>query len=95
MEYFWSEGGNNLPYFTYRYLIKEMTEGMHHWCTNYPLNGPFQRWHVIRNYFEGTAFRGDAPETQLIQFEDRKAAFLFSIAFSEYIIADKTMKEYK
>lgn len=93
MEYFWSDGGNNKPYFVYRFLLKEVNTDMWQWCERYPLTGPFERWHVIRNYHEGTAFRGDAPETPLIQFESRKAAYLFSIAYSEYIIANKSLYE--
>ena len=94
MEYFWSDGGNNRPDFTYRFTLKEVTEEMYDWCGNYPLDGPFERWHIIRNYYErtppSTAIHGDAPEIPLIQFESRKAAYLFRIAFSEYIIENKT-----
>ena len=41
MEYFWSDGGNNRPDFTYRFTLKEVTEEMYDWCGNYPLDGPF------------------------------------------------------
>ncbi len=88
MEYFFTSGGNNRPDFTYRYTMKEITSEMWNWCENYPLNGSFQRWHVIRNYGQPT--EGDRKEIPLIQFEDRNAAFMFSIAFSEYILEDKT-----
>jgi hypothetical protein len=91
MEYFWSDGGNNRPDFTYRYTLKEVTSDMHHWCSNYPLDGPFQRWHIIRNFkttYDGDL--GDRKEIPLIQFEDKNAAFMFSLAFSEYILEDKT-----
>lgn len=91
MEYFWSEGGNNRPDFTYRFLVKEVTTEMYKWCEAYPLDGPFERWHIIRNwqksYFTDL---GDQKETPLIQFESRKAAYMFRIAFSEYILEDKT-----
>jgi hypothetical protein len=96
MEYFFTSGGNNRPDFTYRYTMKEITSEMWNWCENYPLNGPFQRWHVVRNYGQPTD--GDRKEIPLIQFEDRNAAFMFSIAFSEYILEDKTYsfaKEWK
>ncbi len=96
MEYFFTSGGNNRPDFTYRYTMKEITNEMWNWCENYPLNGPFQRWHVVRNYGQPTD--GDRKEIPLIQFEDRNAAFMFSIAFSEYILEDKTYsfaKEWK
>ena len=88
MEYFWTDGGNNRPDFTYRYLLKEVNTEMWEWCEKYPLTGPFQRWHVIRNYGQPTD--QDKKEVPLIQFEDKSAAFMFGIAFSEYIIEDKT-----
>ncbi len=88
MEYFWSDGGNNRPDFTYRFTMKEITEGMHHWCNNYPLTGPFERWHIVRNFRQPTD--GDKKEVPLIQFESRQAAYWFRIAFSEYIVEDKT-----
>lgn len=90
MEYFWSEGGNNRPDFTYRFLVKEITTEMYEWCQQYPANGPFERFHIVRNYHDGTAFIGDKVETPLIQFESRKAAYLFRITFSECIIENKT-----
>jgi hypothetical protein len=93
MEYFYSGGGNNRPDFTYRFLVKKITDEMYDWCDSYPLIGPFERWHIIHNYYERTDSRndrGDSPETPLIQFESRKAAYMFRIAFSEYIIENKT-----
>ena len=88
MEYFFTSGGNNRPDFTYRFTMKEITTEMYEWCERYPLNGPFQRFHIIRNYGQPTD--GDRKEIPLIQFEDRNAAFMFSLAFSEYILEDKT-----
>ena len=88
MEYFYSGGGNNRPSFSYRYTMKEITNEMWHWCEKYPLHGPFQRWHVIHNFGQPTD--QDRKEIPLIQFEDKNAAFMFSIAFSEYILEDKT-----
>jgi hypothetical protein len=91
MEYFYSGGGNNRPSFTYRFLCKEITNQMWEWCERYPLHGPFQRWHVIHNFVtERDGDLGDSKEIPLIQFEDKNAAFMFSVAFSEYILADKT-----
>ena len=89
MEYFYSGGGNNRPDFTYRFLVKKITDDMYDWCGNYPLDGPFERWHIIHNYCE-TALNCTTPEAPLIQFESRKAAYMFRIAFSEYIIENKT-----
>ncbi len=91
MELFYGGGGNNRPSFTYRFLMKKITSDMFEWCEKYPLDGPFQRWHVIYNYqttYDGDL--GDREEIPLIQFEDKNAAFMFSIAFSEYILEDKT-----
>ena len=88
MEYFWSEGGNNRPNFTYRFTMKEITTPMYEWCEQYPANGPFQRFHIIRNY--GQPSHEDKKEIPLIQFEDKNAAFMFKLAFSEYILEDKT-----
>ncbi len=88
MEYFWCSGGNNRPDFAYRFTVKEITNEMWRWCEDYPLDGPFERWHVINNYGQPTD--RDKKETPLIQFESAKAAYMFSIAFSEYILEDKT-----
>jgi hypothetical protein len=92
MEYFYSGGGNNRPDFTYRFLVKKITDEMYDWCGNYPLTGPFERWHIIHNYQTGPIDNSvdSGPETPLIQFESRKAAYLFRIAFSEYILENKT-----
>lgn len=88
MEYFWSEGGNNRPDFTYRFTVREITTDMYEWCLDYPANGPFERFHIIRNFGQPTD--QDRAEVPLIQFESRKAAYLFRIAFSECIIENKT-----
>jgi hypothetical protein len=88
MEYFFTSGGNNRPDFTYRFTMKEITTEMYQWCENYPLSGPFQRFHIVRNFGQPTD--GDRKEIPLIQFEDKNAAFMFSIAYSEYILEDKT-----
>jgi hypothetical protein len=64
---------------------------MYKWCEAYPANGPFERFHIVRNYRDGWDMpNGDIKEVPLIQFESRKAAYLFRIAFSEYIIANRT-----
>lgn len=93
MEYFYGGGGNNRPDFTYRFLVTRVTEEMFHWCERYPLTGPFERWHVIYNYkttFTSPSAAKDEKEMPLIQFENKQAAFMFSLAFSEYIVEDKT-----
>lgn len=94
MEYFYSGGGNNRPTFTYRFLVKKITDDMYNFCGDYPLDGPFERWHIIHNYktsFTSPSAAKDEPETPLIQFESKKFAKLFRIAYSEYIIEDKSI----
>ncbi len=89
MEYFWSDGGNNRPSFAYAFILRDLTTEMWEWCERYPETGHFQRWHVIRNYGEPTD--ADKKEIPLIQFESRKAAYLFRIAYSEYILENKSL----
>jgi hypothetical protein len=95
MEYFYSGGGNNRPSFSYRFLMRKITDDMYNWCGDYPLDGPFERWHIIHNYQTGPVDNSvdSGPETPLIQFESRKAGYLFRIAFSEYIIENKSIYE--
>ena len=92
MEYYFTSGGNNRPDFTYRFLMQTTNSDMIEWCKNYPANGPFERFHIIHNYQENH-LKSDADRRivlPLIQFESRKAAYLFRIAFSECIIENKT-----
>jgi hypothetical protein len=84
MEYFYSGGGNNCPDFIYRFELSKVTDDMYDWCGNYPLTGPFERWHVQHS---STIAKLQNP---IITFESRKAAYMFRIAFSEYIIENKT-----
>jgi hypothetical protein len=95
MEYFYGGGGNTRPTFTYRFLVKKVTDEMWHWCEQYPLTGPFERWHVIHNYTAHGYRKGnpgaDAVEIPLIQFESKKAARMFRIAYSEYIMENKSI----
>lgn len=91
MEYFHGGGGNNNPDFNYRFVCKEITNEMWKWCENYPLNGPFERWHIKRNFRRwDDGDLGDRKEIPMIQFENRNAAFMFAVAFSEYILEDVT-----
>lgn len=89
MEYFYGGGGNNRPSFPYAFTVKSIPDVMWAWCERYPLTGPFERWHVIHNYGQPTD--ADKKEIPLIQFESRKAAYLFSLAYSEYIIENKSI----
>lgn len=91
MEHFYGGGGNNNPDFTYRFLVKSLTNEMWRWCEDYPLNGPFERWHVKHRFrIEDDGDIGGRIERPLIQFESRKAAYMFRLTFSEYILEDLT-----
>jgi hypothetical protein len=82
MEHFYGGGGRSDPDFIYRFEVKDVTNEMWKWCENYPLTGPFERWYV-RHLNKSTP-------NPIITFENSKAAYVFSITFSEYIIADRT-----
>ena len=43
MEYFYSEGGNNCPYFVYRFKVKKCNTEMYQWAQQYPEKGPFSQ----------------------------------------------------
>lgn len=96
MEYFYGGGGRSNPDFLYRFLVKEVTHDMWEWCESYPLTGPFERWYVVNNssYVLRPSTQnndlGDQKEIPMIQFESRKAAYMFRLAYSEYILEDKT-----
>jgi hypothetical protein len=86
MEYFYSGGGNNRPYFTYRFKVKKCTTDMCRWAEAYPDSGPFSRFHVEW----GSVYSRDYD---VVQFEWSEAAKVFRIAFAgEY--EEITMKEY-
>jgi hypothetical protein len=76
MEYFYSGGGNNRPYFTYRFKVKKCTTEMYEWADAYPSKGPFSRFHVE------WADVYKPREYDVIQFELRDAAEIFRIAFA-------------
>lgn len=79
MEYFYSSGGNNRPWFTNRIKVKAVSNEMHEWCTNYDSEGrPFRRWHVEWGSNRGLEF-------DVIQFEWEQAALLFALKFGDYI----------
>ena len=87
MELFYSGGGNNRPYFTYRFKVKLCTEDMYAWAKEYPAKGPFSRFHVEWASVYHRTY-------SVIQFESSEAAKIFRIAFAgEY--EDITMKEYR
>jgi hypothetical protein len=88
MEYFYSGGGNNRPYFTYRFKVKKHDiNAMFTWAKDYPGKGAFSRFHVE---WAGVYNR----DYDVIQFEWSEAAKVFRIAFAgEY--EEITMKEYR
>ena len=92
MVYFYSDGGNNRPYFTYRFKVPKVTNAMYKWAETYPSKDYFQRWHVE---WASVYNKMDSPrDYDVIQFEWSEAAKIFRIAFAgEY--QDVTMKEYK
>lgn len=87
MEYFYGGGGNSNPDFTYRFRVKEIPPDMYRWCTEYPLTGPFERWHIKHKRIP---YQGGEVDTVVIQIESRKAAYMFRLTFSEYIMEDLT-----
>ena len=89
MEYFYGGGGRSNPDFTYRFLVEAVTPEMYKWCEEYPLNGPFERWH-INHRFKVLKYQGGEKVLPIIQIESRKAAYMFRIAFSEKILKDET-----
>ena len=93
MEYFYGGGGRSNPDFLYRFLVKEATNEMYKWCEAYPLTGPFERWYIHRTKSHGYNVgnpTADVPYLTIIQIENKKASFMFALAFSEYIIEDLT-----
>jgi hypothetical protein len=91
MEYFYSGGGNNRPYFMYRFKVKKCTTDMYQWAEAYPEKGSFNRFHVE---WASVYSKMDRPlDYDVIQFEWSEAAKVFRIAFAgEY--EEITMKEY-
>ena len=89
MELFYGGGGRSNPDFCYRFLVQEVPDSMWKWLEDYPLTGPFERWYIQRNGKPSKSI-DDAVQIPMIQIESRKAAYMFRIAFSEYIIEDKT-----
>lgn len=84
MEYFYGGGGRSDPEFIYRFEVKTVSNDMWAWCESYPLTGPFERWYIQH---ESKMARRDYP---IVTFESSKAAYMFSLTFSEYILADRT-----
>lgn len=86
MEYFYSGGGNNRPYFSNRIKVKEFNTEMYEWCEAYP-TGPneyFKRFHVEwKSMYSDN--QGRARDYEVAQFEWEEAAIMFALKFGEYI----------
>lgn len=80
MKYFQRGGGAN-PYFRHRFNFSKVTEDMFDWCNSYPLDGACERWHIEWGVISDHQY-------DVVQIESEKAAYMFTIAFSEYIIND-------
>ncbi len=89
MKYFHSEGGNNHPYFVYRFKVQKCTSSMYDWCESYPDHDkPFRRFHV-----EWSSIRNTGHD--IVQMESRDAYLAFQVAFAGEIREDLTMKDYR
>lgn len=85
MELFYGGGGRSNPDFVHRFWVMEVPDQMWKWLEDYPLTGPFERWYIQHNYnHRGTEVH------PMIQIESSNAAYMFRIAFSEYIVKDLT-----
>lgn len=89
MKYFYTGGGNNNPYFIYRFKVANCTNEMYMWCEDYPDNSKsFCRWHVGWSHILQSNY-------DIIQMESRDAYLAFQIAFAGEILEDLTMKDYR
>ena len=76
MEYFYSDGGNNRPYFSHRIKVPKCTTEMYQWCTSFDDEGRyFRRWHV-----EWASVYG-SRDYDIVQFEWEHAAFMFKLTW--------------
>jgi hypothetical protein len=90
MEHFYGGGGRSNPDFTYQFEVKAVTNEMYKWLEDYPLNGPFERFYIRHQQYSDAKNGVGFGTRHIVQIESRKAAYLFRIAFSEYIIKDMT-----
>lgn len=78
MEYFWSDGGNNRPVFSYRIRVPKCTTEMYEWCEQFDNEGAyFRRWHV--EWMDTHKPR----DYEIVQFEWETAAILFALKFGQ------------
>ncbi len=76
MEYFWSDGGNNRPYFSHRIRVPKCTTEMYEWCSAFDDEGAyFRRFHV-----EWMTVHNDR-DYEVVQFEWVDAALMFKLTW--------------
>lgn len=76
MEYFWSDGGNNAPYFRYRIRVPKCTTEMYEWCEALSDEGSyFRRFHVEWKLTH------KGRDYDVVQFEWEHAAFMFKLTW--------------
>lgn len=92
MEYFYGGGGASCPDFVYRFMVEDVPSEMYSWLADYPLNGPFDRWYIKRRSVD---YKGGTQHTTQVQIENRKAAYMFMLTWSEYITENKSIYEVK
>lgn len=95
MEFFFSDGGNNRPFFIYRLKIDDTSTEIYEWCKNYPSKGPFSRWHIDRKMISDSKTNTVTKFDIVIQFELKDAYLAFMYAFAGHILKDLTWKEYR
>ncbi len=82
MEHFYGGGGNNRPYFRFRFKVKACTNEMYTWCEKYP-TGPqeyFKRFHVEwKDVYKDQS--GISRDYDVVQFEWEEAAIMFALNF--------------
>ena len=76
MEYFYSSGGNNRPYFSHRIRVPKCTNEMYEWCDDFDNEGAyFRRWHVEWKDIHRPR------DYDIVQFEWREAANMFLLTW--------------
>jgi hypothetical protein len=69
---------------------------MMQWANDYPIKGPFSRYHVIFNSrYPMDDQCVDREEVPLIQFELRDAYVAFKWAFAGEILEDQTWEDFR
>lgn len=76
MEYFYSGGGNNRPYFSHRIKVPKCTEEMYLWCEFFDDEDKhFRRWHVEWKEIHRPR------DYDIVQFEWADAALMFKLTW--------------